>query len=132
MTEHDASMLRFSQWWRRAVRSGFAELDILVRFGGVAMQERKQVLRGLFWGLGYPILVVASCFFLSWYALLALLAYPCQTARIAYGRGLFSRLSWAYGLFVMIAKFAGVQGMALYIWRALRARPAELIEYKNA
>ena len=33
MTLHDSAMLHFSQWWRRAVRSGYGSADVAGRFG---------------------------------------------------------------------------------------------------
>jgi GT2 family glycosyltransferase len=60
---HDADMLRFGQWWRRNVRSGYAFAQgAHLR---VALPERYYVWesrRALLWALGLPIVcLAASC-----------------------------------------------------------------------
>ncbi len=39
--------------------------------------------------------------------------------------------SWTYALFVMLAKFAEMQGVAIYLARAFLDRKPQLIEYKT-
>jgi GT2 family glycosyltransferase len=135
MTKHDAAMLRFSQWWKRAARSGYAEFDVwlrsLTRPPG-APDERRQVFRSVFWGFLYPMLVTALSFMFSWKAFAALALYGIQIVRIAMRRGIFSRASWAYAVLMVLAKFAGLWGILVYIWRSVLAKPALLIEYKEA
>ncbi len=132
MTQHDAAMLHFSQWWRRSVRSGYAEFDIYLRsrVQGAASHERRQVIRTVFWGLLWPIMTIGGTLLYSWIILGALMLYPLQIIRISYSRGMFVKMSWVYALFVMIAKFAGAQGILTFLWRRLRDRPSQLIEYK--
>ena len=62
----------------------------------------------------------------------ALALYGIQIVRIAMRRGIFSRASWAYAVLMVLAKFAGFWGILVYIWRSLLAKPALLIEYKEA
>ena len=134
MTLHDAAMLRFSQWWRRAARSGYAEVDIWLRSwrrGPEASEEGRQVFRSLFWGGLYPLGIAFLTLFFTWKATLALGLYLVQIVRIAVRRGSFAPKSWTYAAFVMLAKFAGFWGMLVYAWRVLWAKPATLIEYKD-
>jgi hypothetical protein len=134
MTLHDASILRFSQWWRRAARSGYAELDIWLRSwrsGTEAIDERRQVIRSVFWGALYPLCVASVILFFSWKAIAVLGLYIIQIMRIAIRRGPLELKSWTYAAFMMLAKFAGLWGMLVYVWRALWAKPATLIEYKD-
>src|ERR1700730_1276925 len=57
MTQHDAAIVRFGQWWRRHVRSGYAFAQGAYLHGGSS--ERHWVwetLRALFWGMILPII----------------------------------------------------------------------------
>lgn len=134
MTTHDAAMLRFPQWWRRAVRSGYAELDICLRSLHLhlkASNEKRQVARSAFWGVVYPLFAGALTILFPGYAFAAFGLYIVQIARIAIRRDGFDPISWAYAAFMLLAKFAAIWGMVIYLWRSIRAAPAILIEYKD-
>jgi hypothetical protein len=135
MTKHDAAMLHFSQWWRRAARSGYAELDVWLRSlnrSSKALAERRQVIRSVFWGFFFPMLITVLCFIFSWKAIAVFALYGVQILRIAMRRGIFSSASWAYAALMMLAKIAGFWGILVYICRSLLAKTALLIEYKEA
>jgi len=51
MTLHDADMHRFSQWWQRNVRSGYATAEAYHRRGEYEPDLRRKLLSNLFWGL---------------------------------------------------------------------------------
>lgn len=125
MTLHDAAMTRFSQWWQRCRRAGFAYAE------GVAMHGRApehhnvgRLRRALFWGAVLPILVLIGAFFTPWVLLLALV-WPAQVARLAW-----HGMGWIRAFFLMLGKFPEARGAADYLWRRLRRGPARLIEYK--
>jgi GT2 family glycosyltransferase len=104
MTRHDAAMTRFHQWWLRAVRSGYGGAEISRLHPDIAMNEKRQVLRASLWG-GLIPLAIGLGTLLHPAVLIAALIYPVQICRIAVRRGVTSRESWIYGLFMMIAKF---------------------------
>lgn len=122
MALHDANILGFASWWRRARRSGFAYAEHNLRHGTRSHPEwRKQLVSILFWGLGWPFIgVIVSLFF--WFrnpavsaVILTTIAvsYPLQILRIAaYKRN--TRCTWAfalkYGALIMIGKFAELSG----------------------
>ena len=125
MTYHDAALTRFGQWWQRARRAGYTYAE------GVAMHgfsgERHNVdrlRRTLVWGLGLPLLVLTGLLVTGWAAVLALL-WPAQFVRLV-RRGMRPRSAF----FLMLAKFAEVQGAATWALRKLRRQRSELIEYK--
>jgi glycosyltransferase involved in cell wall biosynthesis len=132
MTRHDAAMTRFSQWWRRAVRGGYAEAEISIRLGSFdfSQGELRQVARSVIWGGVLPA-TIAVASIVHPVALLGLLLYPFQIIRIAWRRGARARVSWIYAFFMMVAKFAQLQGVAKCVWSLLLRRPASLIEYKR-
>lgn len=135
MATHDAAMTRVGQWWKRAVRCGFAYAN------GAAMHGRgperhfvRERRRTLVWGLGLPA-AVAALAWLTGGASLALLAlYPLQLARTY--RGLRKRVphrghALAYAASCVLAKFPQAVGLIkFYLGRARGVRP-RIIEYKS-
>jgi len=130
MTRHDAAMTRFSQWWRRTVRSGYGEAEILRLHSDIATTERRQVTRAIIWGGLLPIVIGLGALFHP-ASLMGILIYPLQIGRIAIRRGAAAWESWIYGLFMMIAKFAQLQGNLKYCWHRWRRGPVRPIEYKS-
>jgi glycosyltransferase involved in cell wall biosynthesis len=132
MTVHDVAMTRFRQWWVRAVRSGygFIEVHLLNKQAG-ARPFSQNIRRAIIWGGILPAIILLGCL-MSWKMLFGVVIYPLQAARIAYRRGFQNRESWLFGLFMMLARFAELQGILSYFWRRWRGRKVELIEYKTA
>lgn len=124
MTLHDAAMTRFSQWWRRSRRAGFAFAEGAALHG--AGPERHWVAetrRALFWGAALPAAIGLAG--LIWPPLwLAVLIYPLQMLRLARRAG----LEWA--AFTVLGKFAEAQGALEFLWRRATGRRRGLIEYK--
>jgi len=58
MTVHDAAMLRFSQWWQRNRRSGYATAEAFVLRGAQESKLARQVASNVFWSipLSWPLL----------------------------------------------------------------------------
>ena len=131
MTRHDAAMMRFSQWWVRAVRSGYGEAEISWLTSGIATSEKRQVARAVVWGGLLPFAIVLGALFHP-AVLVGALIYPLQIGRIAMRREVTAPESWIYGLFMMVAKFAQFQGNLKYCWHCWRGQPARPIEYKQS
>ena len=132
MTRHDAAMTRFSQWWLRAVRSGYAEAEIswLHFSSGIGSREKRALVSALFWGGLLPLAIVLGALWKP-AVLAAFLIYPLQIGRIAARRGVWQAESWIYAGFIMVAKFAQVQGNLKYCWGRLFGQRSRLIEYKK-
>jgi cellulose synthase/poly-beta-1,6-N-acetylglucosamine synthase-like glycosyltransferase len=90
MTLHDLAITRFSQYWRRSQRAGYAFAAVSDRFRNSSEpfwseEASRNRNRGLFWMLSPVFALIASIFLLSpwplglWFLLLLLLA-----ARTAY------------------------------------------------
>ena len=131
MTRHDAAMTRFHQWWRRAVRSGYAEAESarLHLSSGDMAREKRAVASAVVWAGLLPIIILIASLLNSAFLALAFV-YVVQLVRIAVRKGATAPESWAYAAFVMIAKFAELQGIARYIWNFLLGKTARTIEYK--
>ena len=130
MALHDAAMTRFSQWWKRTRRGGYAAAE------GMAMHGRapeyhgvRAVIRALSWGAVLPLAILVLSLAVSPWALLLLLAYPAQVGRIALRDG-GTRAAWESAIFLMLGKFAEVAGVAEYVVGRWSGRRRGIIEYK--
>ncbi|WEK03714.1 MAG: glycosyltransferase [Candidatus Devosia phytovorans] len=128
MTLHDANILQFRQWWRRALRAGhaFAEVAFLHR-GSPKRIWQRNVIRALAWSAIAPIALLGTL--ITPWSLLLLLAYPANILRQA-GRSGLSPSSWRAALYSTIGKFPEAQGVIKYHLTRLRQGRSTLIEYK--
>jgi hypothetical protein len=94
MTRHDLNMTRFSQYWRWAVRAGYAYSEVSNRFrestDPMWLQSRRNVRSGSFctalFAVTLILLAFRSVWVLPWFALLiALPARPAWKARSSFG-----------------------------------------------
>jgi GT2 family glycosyltransferase len=131
MTQHDADMHLFTQWWIRSVRSGygFAEVSLLHRRSRLVTWGRE-IARAVFWAGVLPLVIVAGVL-IHPFALWLTLAYPLQVVRLGIRRGATSSESWWYAMLSVPAKFAQLQGILKFYWRRWRQQTTQLIEYKN-
>ncbi len=131
MTVHDAAILRFAQWWRRAVRCGigYAQIWWVTRSRPIVLYGRN-VARALFWAVMLPIAaIVATPFFLA--APLVLLAiYALQIVRMALRSPLPARLAWASAVLNIVGKFAEAWGILRFARSALAGSARSNVYYK--
>jgi GT2 family glycosyltransferase len=126
MTLHDAALTRFSQWWQRARRAGYAAAEAAAMYGtGPERHGVRPLASALAWGLALPLMALAGALVASPWLLLLLLAFPAQVVRLGMRSG-----DWTRALFLVLGKLPEAQGALTWAWRRLgRARP-RLIEYK--
>jgi GT2 family glycosyltransferase len=136
MTLHDASMSRFSQWWRRAVRAGHAYAENHALHGRSPERfKRKELLSILAWGGVLPAAALGLAPLTDGASLLALAIYSVLFLRVRRARlrvGTPSALASRYAAFVVIGKWAQLAGVAWFHWHRARGGRAGLIEYKRA
>ena len=142
MTLHDSAMLHWSQWWRRSVRSGYGAMDVASRFGSEGLFT-AQVRSARAWGIGLPLAALlaaglGSIFFgvegAIVFALLIIVVLPLQMLRIAIrqrrrSKSLFDAV--AYGILMMLGKWAYLIGELKYRRDRRSGRNTRLIEYKS-
>jgi GT2 family glycosyltransferase len=131
MTEHDANMHRFRQWWRRAMRGGFAYAQVWQKTARLPRRLYGAQLRSAFaWVLGAPLLIGLAALALHRPALLVALPllYAIQAARIALSRDPASVSSWIYGGMILLAKIPEAMGAFRFF---LGRGRTSLIEYKE-
>lgn len=131
MALHDAAMLRFGQWWKRAVRSGYAyaqEMSIRARDAGLRHRSSTSIW---FWSLLLPIAAVGLALPTRGLSLLLLALYPLQIARTARRFApSMGGYAWLHAAFLMLAKFAQLQGQLRFWADQWRRRRPQIIEYK--
>lgn len=130
MTSHDAAITQFSQFWKRAKRSGHAFAEGSAMHG--AAPEYHGVAgtrRALFWGVALPAIILVLTFFLGAWAFLLCLAYPLQCARLALRDGA-KRSDWERAVLLTVGKFAEAWGVLTYYFKRQSGQKTTLIEYK--
>ena len=151
MTLHDSAMLHFSQWWKRAVRSGYGAADVATRFGHQGLFV-KQVKSARAWAIGWPtwVLVLFVGTLVNLWTLgmefkrallsavfwggVAAAVLPLQMIRLAFKarrRARDAKIALAYGVLIMIGKWANVIGQRQYRRDRAAGRNTRLIEYKT-
>lgn len=132
MTVHDAAMTRLSQWWNRAVRSGFgyAQAWWVTRTSTYPLYGRE-LQRAVAWTLLPAALSIVAGLTLhpvGW--LLAPLLYAAQITRLATRFGIRQTVSWQHAALLTLGKAAEAWGVARYLRRTLTGNVGGTISYK--
>jgi hypothetical protein len=136
MTLHDAALTRFSQWWTRGVRAGYAAAEGAWMHGGSPERYNvRRVLRPVLWAGVVPVLAVGLA--LPTWGLSAACGaglYGAQALRLALRarRRLGWPLAWAWAWSTLVGQFALLRGVLRYAVSLARGRRSALIEYKGA
>jgi glycosyltransferase involved in cell wall biosynthesis len=135
MTLHDAAMLKFSQWWKRSIRGGWAVAEGAAMYG--ASPERYMVREnksGWLWGFIVPTLAIGLAGVTYGLSLGLFLAYIAMIERIARYRrdyGDITSHARVYGSLCMLSKPAYALGQLQYWLTRWQGKQATLIEYKT-
>lgn len=144
MTLHDAAIHHFGQWWRRALRSGWAYAEGAARHGAPPERHNVQQMRSIaLWGAAMPagIVLMLGAAVLSPAPMVAgavglAALYPAMAVRIAWRRRAQFGDPWAhaalYGAFTMLAKPVQALGALKRLRDARAGRGGRIIEYKSA
>jgi GT2 family glycosyltransferase len=130
MTSHDAAMVRFSQWWRRSVRSGHGFAQVGLRHRDHFAAERRRVW---VFGLVLPMAALVGAAVSPWLLVPVLAAYGVSYRRTVKGlmrEGLGRGAAAHQGLFLVLSKFPNLIGLVTYYIRHIRGAPMRIIEYK--
>lgn len=131
MTEHDARILTFVQWWRRTTRSGYgyAQAWLSTRSLPEAVNQ-KLLISALAWVVGIPLAVLLIAFASQNVASIVLLplVYVVQIIRMALRRSSLTVYGLKASSMIMLAKVPELIGAVRVL---LRPRRSEMIEYKN-
>ncbi|WP_065755365.1 glycosyltransferase [Bradyrhizobium paxllaeri] len=131
MTLHDAAIMRFEQWWRRHVRSGYAFANGAHLHG--SPPERLWVWesrRAILWGLIIPFVCACLTLAFGFPGLLAFLIYPLQLGRrILHIPGAW-RVRVQLAFFELLSRFPESIGQLRFVRDSLLQVPSRIIEYK--
>ena len=132
MTLHDAAMTRFSHWWRRSVRAGYAyALGASIHGAPPERHWVRESRRSWIWGFFVPALGILSPLVGGLKVSIGvLIIFALQWLRLFIsGRG-DRRLRLASATFLIMGKFAEVTGQVRFLWHRFAKKKARLIEYK--
>ncbi len=130
MTLHDANIMRFSQWCRRARRCGHAFAEGAALHG--TSPERhwvSEVRRALIWGIALPLAALTAAA-VHPAGFLLVLAYPMQVVRLAWRNGITRKGAWEQAFFQTLGKLPEAIGALGYYLSRLRGRKLAIVEYK--
>ncbi|MFP7674739.1 glycosyltransferase [Marivita sp. S0852] len=130
MARHDANMTRFSQWWKRAERTGHGFAQVGHLHPDYFVRERH---RAWVYGAILPGIAVIGAIVWTGVPLLVLGVYGMSYARTAKGLladGLPRTEALHHAVYLTLSKFPNVIGMLRYHWRRLTQAQMRIIEYK--
>jgi glycosyltransferase involved in cell wall biosynthesis len=131
MTLHDAAIYRFSQWWKRTIRGGYAFAQGVAMHG--SLPERhwvKESRRAWLWGLLMPLAIFSSTVILGPRGLILLVVYLFQFVRLAIVARRHTSSPWLWAGAMIVGKFAEMFGQLRYLLDRNRGINSRLIEYK--
>jgi GT2 family glycosyltransferase len=137
MVGHDAAMTHFSQWWRRARRTGHAYAQVAAIHGrGEERYFVRDCRKIWLWALVFPVLALGLAPFTYGWSLLVLLSlYALQFDRIYLNgkkRGWRTGDALVYAWFTVIGKFPMLEGLLAFHWRRGRGQTPTIMEHKRS
>ncbi len=133
MATHRADIVRFGQWWQRAVRGGHAMTHRYHLHGQSRLEDcKRQYFSTIFWGGAVPALAILLAPFTRGLSLLLLGGFGVLSARLTahYRRtGAKPLLAIQLAGFGIFAKFANFIGVVRFFIHRARGK-TELLEYK--
>ncbi len=133
MAKHDAAMTKFSQWWKRSMRAGYAYANAYFLHGrSEGKFKLKDMVSIILWAFALPIFIIFLTFIDSWYFLL-IAVYLVQILRLTLrykeqNRGW--KIAFLRSFFTVIAKFPQLLGVMKVIYNKVVNKESRLIEYK--
>jgi hypothetical protein len=131
MALHDAAMMGFRQWWRRALRGGYAFAQGAYLHG--APPERHWIWesrRAWVWGVWLPLACLVTGLAVGPWGWAAWLVFPLQFLRQTMRNRGPVRQRALLALFQVLARFPEGWGQIKFMRDRLLGRQARLIEYK--
>jgi GT2 family glycosyltransferase len=136
MAWHDAAMTRFSQWWKRSVRTGHSYAEGAWLHGRSRNSHNWSELTSiLIWGMGVPLLAIGLAPWTAGKSLGLLCLYPVQVWRVRRHRiqqGDAPADAMLYAAFCVLGRFANALGLLRFAWhQGVLRRPSRIIEHKD-
>jgi len=133
MTLHDAEMTKFSQWWNRAKRGGYAYASSFYLHGQSAEKfKKKEVLSIIFWAGFLPIICLLLAV-INQYVLAFLLVYILQILKVFIKCEIKNEkllIKLIYSITIVLGKFPQFLGIIKFVINKIKNNKEYLIEYK--
>lgn len=133
MTLHDAAITRFSQWWKRTLRTGHAYAQ---GYKHHAQDKQgycfQQSVRIWLWAFFYPSFFILLALLTTPYFFLLSTAYLVLFIKIAiqmYKRTQRAKSAIIYAFFTVIAKFPQLVGQIVFWKKQMMKKKITIIEY---
>ena len=130
MVVHEAAMTRFTQWWQRQVRAGYARAHEAALHAGSPERYRVRQCRSVwFWGWWLPLLAILPAAPTAGRSLGLLAGYPALLLRIyrrLHGVGLGRGDAALFAAACVLAKFPQALGQSRFHLRRMGARMRQL------
>lgn len=131
MTMHDAAMYRFTQWWKRALRAGYAYAEGNHLHGSAPEYHWvKESLRAWLWGLFIPCIGLLGLVLYPPLAWLVLFVFILQFIKLIYSHRRLGDFAPKFSGLMLVGKFAEIAGQIKYYWQRLTRAQSKIIEYK--
>lgn len=126
MTLHDAALTKFSEWWKRTRRGGYAFANGSFLHGAPPEKHfLRETRSALVWGGVLPAVILLLALVISPWFLVGFLLFPLQILRML-GKG----FSLKEAGFLTLGKFPEVIGVIEFHTKRLLGQKSTLIEYK--
>jgi len=133
MTLHDAEMTKFSQWWKRAKRGGYAYAASFYLHGQSAEKfKRKEVFSIVFWA-GFIPVTITFLSLINPYLLVVSLVYVLQVIKVFIKTKVNNKnhlIKLIYSISIVFAKFPHFLGIMKFVINKVKNKKEYLIEYK--
>jgi len=131
MALHDAAMTSLGQWWKRALRGGYAFAEGSHLHGAPPERHCVKQSRSIrFWGGMVPLATFAAALVWGPWGLTLLAIYPLQVVRLAMQSRRSTRENWWWAVFMVLGRFPEMLGQLKYWWNRVSNKTNSLIEYK--
>ncbi|BAZ43136.1 family 2 glycosyl transferase [Chondrocystis sp. NIES-4102] len=136
MTLHDAQIIRFTQWWKRSLRSGHAYAEGAWLYGKDPERHRVKETKSIWlWGAIIPLIVIALLLPTQGWSLTLLLGYPVMIYKIYryfQTRNFSNKNALLYATNCVLIKFPQAWGQIQFHLDRLLGRQRNIVEYKNS
>ena len=133
MTLHDANITRFSQWWKRAIRSGHAYAQGYNLHSGDGLGYcYNESIKIWLWGFIFPTVVLILAMSVNPVFFYLYLTYFVQFVKIAhykYKQPTIFKQSVIYSFFTVIGRWPQLIGQVIFLKRKMLKSKFSIIEY---
>jgi glycosyltransferase involved in cell wall biosynthesis len=131
MTQHDANIMHFKQWWKRSVRAGYAFAEGASIHGAAPeFHWVAESRRAMIWATAIPAIIIVCLFISPLLAIGLFMIYPLQVLRMTFKSNMTKKNAFLYSFFLLLGKFPEQVGQLKFMWNQFRNKRGQLIEYK--